>query len=139
MGIFDSVFKKTGIEAKEEYTLEEKRALSDVTLATMALSIYAAAIDGEITIDEYMESDLNIAAINKAYRLPDELMHAVNDLSMKHNITWDEVKEYLDVLSVDTLKNMQAGLENVIKASDGVNEAEDEILQIFNDYIQSRK
>jgi hypothetical protein len=66
-------------------------------------------------------------------------MKTVSDLSMKHSITWEEVTEYLDVLSVETLENMQAGLENVVNASEGINESEDEVVQRFNDYIQSRK
>ena len=81
----------------------------------------------------------NVATINKQFHLSDELMKTVSDLSMKHSITWEEVTEYLDVLSVETLENMQAGLENVVNASDGINESEDEVVQRFNDYIQSRK
>lgn len=138
MGLFDSVIKKMDIEQKEVYSVEESRALTDICLATMALSTYAAACDGEVSIDEYMEADLNIAAINKEFHLPDTLLHQVKDLSMKHGITWDEVKNYLDVLSVDTLRSMQNGLKNVVGASDGVNEAEQKVLNQFDEYILSR-
>ena len=138
MGFFDSVIKKMDIEQKETYSVEESRALTDICLATMALSTYAAACDGEVSLDEYMEADLNIAAINKEFHLPDTLLNQVKDLSMKHGITWDEVKDYLDVLSVDTLRSMQDGLKNVVGASDGVNEAEQKVLNQFDEYILSR-
>ena len=46
MGFFDSVIKKMDIEQKETYSVEESRALTDICLATMALSTYAAACDG---------------------------------------------------------------------------------------------
>ena len=94
--------------------------------------------DIKVSLDEYMEADLNIAAINKEFHLPDTLLHQVKDLSMKHGITWDEVKDYLDVLSVDTLRSMQDGLKNVVGASDGVNEAEQKVLNQFDEYILSR-
>lgn len=139
MGLLKSVIDKMDIKEKDEYSLEEKRAITDVCLATVALSTYAAACDGTITLDEYMEADLNVATINKQFHLSDELMKTVSELSMKHSITWEEVTEYLDVLSVETLENMQAGLENVVNASDGINESEDEVIQRFNDYIQSKK
>ena len=138
MGLLSSVFKKINIEEKESYTLAEKRAITDVVLATVALSTYAAAVDGEVSIYEYMESDINVATLNKQYHLSDDLSHTVDALSMKHSITWDEVKDYLDALTPDTLASLKAAMDNVVNASDGVNEEESKVLSQFNEYIESR-
>ncbi len=138
MGLLNNVLEKMNVKKKEEYSLEEQRAITDVCLATIALSTYAAAIDGEVTLEEYMESDLNTAAINKQFRLPNELSHTIKELSMKHSITWDEVKDYLDVLSIDTLKSLRSSIESVINASDGVNESEKAVLDQFDEYVKGR-
>lgn len=131
---------------EEEYTGPERRIrfktkdrYADLCLATTALSVYAAAADGTITIEEYMEMDINAFAINKKGMISNEVMEKVKDLYDKHNITWEEVVTYLDKLSFDELLSMEEDLSDVINASDGISEEEEQVVRQFNTYVNSRK
>lgn len=117
---------------------EALKAISDRCLATAALSMYCAACDGNISIEEYMEMDINIGSIKGKNKLSAEVEKELDDISRNHNITWDEVVKYLDRLSPDILMKMSDDVADVMVASDGVNEAEQAVVDRFANYVKSR-
>ncbi len=153
MGLFGNLFnndsmdevknetpvKEEAVPAEEnKLSPEEHAKLSKITLATTALSYYVAACDDNITLDEYMEIDLNVSRINKKIRIPDDIMAEIKKLSDNHNITWDEVKTYLDMVSDTELLEIKDGINRVAAASDGISDTEKKVIDQFNSYIMNR-
>ena len=155
MGIFGGIFfnlepelapEKVGddddtvvLKAEPERSPEEKERLTNLCMATTALSYYMAGCDDTITIDEYMEIDLEISAINRKLHIPDDVYAKIKDLSQHHSITWEEVVGYLDKVSVEELEGMKGILANIASASDGVSEAEKDVYREFKLYLAERQ
>ena len=110
----------------------------DLAIATAALSIYTAACDGTITLDEFMEVELSVGAINSKQKISDEAREKIKAISKNHGITWDEVKGYLDKISKKNLLDMEKGIKEIILASDGTDDAERKVIEDFNSYVDSR-
>ena len=155
VGLFDKIMDRfdndeeaagAAEEAVEAVTKPEAPALSaerlmdisDRCLATAARSMYCAACDGNISIEEYMEMDINIGSIKGKTKLPVEVEKELDTISRNHNITWDEVVKYLDKLSPDTLMKMSDAVADIMVASDGVNDAEQAVVEQFANYVKSR-
>ena len=126
MGIFTDMLEKISSNS------------DDLAIATAALSIYTAACDGTITLDEFMEVELSVGAINTKKRISDEARKKIKEISQNHSITWDEVKGYLDKVSKADLMEMDKGLKEIIMASGGVEEAERNAFGEFRKYVESR-
>ncbi|SEF78381.1 hypothetical protein SAMN04487934_103129 [Eubacterium ruminantium] len=126
--------------AVSENTLspQELATLSDKVLATAALSVYCAACDGNISIEEMMEMDINIGAIKGKHKLPESVEAQIKKICDNHEITWEEVTYYLDKMDTSTLMSMSDDLADIMVASDGVNEAEQKCVEQFANYVKSR-
>lgn len=86
MGIFSDMMNKLTSEEtaassvqpiQEEVKQEAPQTtvpinLDKLAIATAALSIYTAACDGKITLDEFFEVELGIGAINSKAKISDE-------------------------------------------------------------------
>ena len=157
MGIFDSLMThlengniseinvKSVSEVKDqangttpELSPEEHRRLSGIVLATAALSLYVAVSDNSISLDEYMEMDLNIAKINNQTYIPDDIMAEVKKIYDKQNIKWPEVTVFLDSVSDMDLIAMKEGVTKIANASDGISTSEQQVIDQFNSYIINR-
>ncbi len=110
----------------------------DLAIATAALSIYTAASDGTITLDEFLEVGLSVGAINTKQKISDGARQKIKEISKNHSITWDEVKGYLDKVSKKSLLEMENGIKEIILASDGTDEAERKVINDFNAYVEGR-
>ena len=129
---------ETAKPAAQVISPEKLIDISDRCLATAALSMYCAACDGNISIEEYMEMDINIGGIKGKNKLPAEVEKELDEISQNHNITWGEVVKYLDKLSPDTLMKMSDAVADIMVASDGVNDAEQAVVEQFANYVKSR-
>ena len=110
----------------------------DLAIATAALSIYTAASDGTITLDEFLEVGLSVGAINTKQKISDSARQKIKEISQNHSITWDEVKGYLDKVSKKSLQDMENGIKEIILASDGTADAERKVIEDFNRYVEGR-
>ena len=117
---------------------EQLARISERCLAAAALSVYCAACDGNVSIEEYMEMDINIGKIKGKVKLPETVEKELNTICGHHDITWEEVTKYLDKLSVDVLMEMSDDVADIVVASDGVNDDEQRVVEQFANYIKSR-
>ena len=108
-------------------------------IATAAMNIYTAACDGRITLDELFDVELRIGAANTDVRTSDEAREKIKQITANHSITWEEVRGYLDKVSVDELEVIREGLDELVNESDGVVESEIRVLNTFDQYIASRR
>ncbi|MBR6217750.1 MAG: hypothetical protein IKQ63_04430 [Eubacterium sp.] len=125
-------------EPVETLSEAELKELSDRILATAALSMYCAACDGNISVEEYMEMDINIGSLKGKHKLPAEVNAELDKISADHNITWETVTSYLDRIEPDELMKMSDDIADIMVASDGVNEAEQKCVDQFAKYVRSR-
>lgn len=110
--------------------------------AVAALSVYAAASDGSITLDEYMEIDINVGTASKKLELPDDVKEEISKIYDNHDIKWEEVISFLDELSPEELGDMDDYLENIVKSeadNSEISKAEQDVVDQFEKYLESRK
>ncbi len=151
MSIFERVFDKIGDDEKaaeavqaaapeQEASLapEQLARVSERCLAAAALSVYCAACDGNVSIEEYMEMDINIGKIKGKVKLPETVEKELDKISSHHDITWEEVVVYLDKLNLDSLMELSDDVADIVVASDGVNEDEQRVVDQFANYVKSR-
>ncbi len=152
MGIFSDMMNKLTSEetaassvqpVQEEVKQEAPQAtvpisLDKLAIATAALSIYTAACDGKITLDEFFEVELGIGAINSKAKISDEANAVIKQITTNHNITWDEVRNYLDNIRTEDLITMKRVLTDIVLSSNGVEEAEKKVMDDFDAYIEER-
>ena len=155
MSIFEKMFDKIGdydeaVEAAAEaveaaapkaeasVSSEQLVRISERCLAAAALSMYCAACDGNVSIEEYMEMDIHIGKIKGKVKLPETVEKELTAIGNNHNISWEEVTAYLDKLSPDVLIEMSDDVADIVVASDGVNEDEQKVVERFANYVKSR-
>ena len=149
MGIFSDMMSK--ITSEEEKVVKEETVVQDsapktvaknldkLAIATAALSIYTAACDGRITLDEFFEVELGIGAVNSKAKISDAANEEIKKITANHNITWDEVTSYLDNVRADDLEAMKSVLVEIVRSSNGIEESEKKVLADFDAYIESRR
>ena len=151
MSIFERVFDKIGDDEKAAEAVqaaapeqvaslapEQLARVSERCLAAAALSVYCAACDGNVSIEEYMEMDINIGKIKGKVKLPETVEKELDKISSHHDITWEEVVVYLDKLNLDALMELSDDVADIVVASDGVNEDEQRVVDQFANYVKSR-
>ena len=151
MSIFERVFDKIGDDEKAAEAVqaaapeqvaslapEHLARVSECCLAAAALSVYCAACDGNVSIEEYMEMDINIGKIKGKVKLPETVEKELDKISSHHDITWEEVVVYLDKLNLDSLMELSDDVADIVVASDGVNEDEQRVVDQFANYVKSR-
>lgn len=153
MGIFSDMMERLTADDKVEKEVQEtaqeqapapepekpkKINLDKLAIATAALSIYTAACDGKITLDEFFELEIGIGAVNTKARISNEAHEEIKKITTNHNITWEEVKGYLDHVRADDLKVMKRLLSDIVLTSNGVEEAEKRVMDQFDAYIEER-
>ena len=138
-GIDDDSKSKPEQQNVADQAEERLSELIDRSKAVAALSVYAAAVDGSISLDEYMEIDMNVGAASEKKKLPERVVEEISSIYDKHNMTWDDVKKYLDEVSSDSLAEMSGYLDSIIKADSEVSEAEEQVIKQFESYVESRK
>lgn len=127
-----------GIKEGKKMTVDELRKRDDFWLASAALSVYIATCDGNLTDEELDEISYDLDPIFKNAELADSLLKKLEDI-LKKNLTFNEVVTYLDKVSVETLENLQKDVDEIIMASDGINEAEARARAQFQQYLKGRK
>lgn len=130
---------RDGVNEGKILTAEEIRKYADFYLATSALSYYFARCDGEISEEEQLEIDHDLDAVYKNKDIPTPIKNELYQIANNKNITFDIVKNYLDKVSVDTLKILDLDIDEIIRASGGINEKEKAARNLFNKYLKERE
>ncbi|MBO4863457.1 MAG: TerB family tellurite resistance protein [Eubacterium sp.] len=143
-----SLFGKTMIKMKDDaagkaeessgISAEQLEELSDMGIATAALSVFAAASDGTISLDEYLDMDIQVGRATGGVKLPDDAREAISRIFDKHSITWEEVKYYLDKISVDKLQVLAEAASKIADSDSEVSDDEKKVMEKLGEYIKER-
>ena len=128
-----------GMKEGKKETVEEIMKFADFYLATTALSYYFARCDGEISEEEELEIEHDLDAIIKNIDIPAPVRQKLLEISTDENMTFDDVKMYLNKVSIETLRILEKDVDEIISASGGICEAEKIARQIFVDYLEGRE
>lgn len=128
-----------GLKEGKNLTVKEIKKFADFWFASAALLTYAAYCDGEISDEERLEIEYDLGSFFKNKDVPDEIREKFMSILANHEITFEEVKGYLDCVSMETLKAFETDVEEVINASGGVNKDEQRVRDEFKEYLEERK
>ena len=124
--------------AQDAISEEVMREITNAALATAALSVYAAASDGSISLEEYMDIDINVGSITQGIKLSDQALEEISKVYDNHNITWDEVVTYLDRLPAGTIRKIAGYLDNIVQSDQNITEEEAKVVEQYGEYVQTR-
>lgn len=128
-----------GINKGKAMTVEQIQIYVDFCLATTALSYWIARCDGEIDEKEKIELDYDLDAIKKNMDLPDAVKNELAKISMDEKISFKDVKKYLDKVSIDTLKELENDIEEIIMANEEISSEEKKAKDKFIKYLRERE
>lgn len=128
-----------GLKEGKKETVDEIMKFADFYLATTALSYYFARCDGKISEEEELEIEHDLDAIIKNIDIPAPVRQKLVEISTDENMTFDDVKMYLNKVSIETLRILEKDVDEIISASGGICEAEKIARQVFVDYLEGRE
>jgi len=128
-----------GLKAGKIQAVDQVKKFANYCLAITALSFYFARVDGNIDETEMQEIKNDLSSIMKNKDIPEKIRNKINEISIKEDLSFDEVKTYLDGVGLDTLIEFQTDIEEIILA-DGVENSEERTARnLFYNYLESRK
>ena len=128
-----------GINKGKEMTVEQIQKFADFCLATTALSFWIARCDGEVDEKEMLELQFDLDSIKKNMDLPDAIKNELAKISINEKISFDDVKKYLDKVSVETLKELAADIEEIILANGEISKEEQKARNKYEKYLRERE
>lgn len=128
-----------GINAGKKMTVEQIQKFADFCLATTALSYWIARCDGEIDEKEKLELEYDLDSIKKNKDLPDAIKNELAKISLDEKILFNDVKKYLDKVSIETLKELENDIEEIIMANGEISKKEEKAKDKFIKYLQERE
>lgn len=130
---FEDGIKKGKVEA-----VDYIKKYTNFCLAATAVSFFFARCDGEISEEELLEIQFDLDAIIKNKDLPEELRNTLAGISLDENLSFKDVKKYLDGVSVDTVLEFQKDIDEIIFADGVITEEEKAAKKLFDDYLTER-
>lgn len=128
-----------GINKGKEMTVEQIQKFADFCLATTALSFWIARCDGEVDEKEMLELQFDLDSIKKNMDLPDAIKNELAKISVNEKISFDDVKKYLDKVSVETLKELEADIEEIVLANGEISKEEQKARNKYEKYLRERE
>ncbi|NCC88575.1 MAG: hypothetical protein EOM05_12070 [Clostridia bacterium] len=130
---------RDGVKEGKIETVDEIKKFADFYLATTALSYFVARCDGNISKEEELEIEYDLNAIIKNVDVPEQVRNKLAEISANEHLSFEDVKVYLDPVSIETLEQLFIDVDEIIEASDGITNEEAEIKNLFIDYMKRRK
>lgn len=127
-----------GMKEGKIETVDYIKKYANFCLAATAVSFFFARCDGEIVEEELLEIQFDLDAIIKNKDLPEELRNTLAAISLNENISFKEVKKYLDGVSTETVLEFQKDVDEIIFADGVVSDGEKKAKKQFDDYLASR-
>lgn len=107
-------------------------------LAMVALLYYFAKCDGSISDEESAIIDDSIRSIFGDLNESDEIFLEIKKIKSTETIEFEFLRKYLDQASNSSLNEMGALVEQVIGASEGITDSENNAKRIFEGYVEVR-
>lgn len=120
-------------------SVEEIKKRDDFCFATTALSYYVARCDGTIHPLEEAEIAMDLDAIFKNADLPNAVQSKIEEIKNNKYITFEDVKNYLDKVSIKTLRKLATDVAEIIEADEIINAEELAAQAEFEAYLQWRE
>lgn len=127
-----------GVNAGKAETVNELKIRDDFYLASTALSYFFARCDGHISEEEQLEIDFDLDAIIKNCELPDALKKEMLIISENEELSFDDVKKYLDAITFEQVQALEKDVQEIISASEGITPEEEAAKKIFVQYMKDR-
>lgn len=128
-----------GIKEGVTLTVEELKKRDDYMLAVTAFVYYVARVDGSISEEEEAELNEDLVFIKENSDLSDALIDKLDRISKDKYIGFEDVKFYLDNVSVENLGSFRKNLREIIEADGVIHEEELEAQKLFKNYYEGRK
>lgn len=127
-----------GLKAGKMQTVDYIKKYANFCLASTAISFYFARCDGLIDEMEYLEIEHDLDSIIKNKDLPEALRNKLAEISMKEDLTFNDVSHYLDGVGIDTLMEFAKDIDEIIMADGDVTPAEADAKAEFEAYLVKR-
>lgn len=134
MSAFEDGLKQGKIE-----TVDYIKKLVDYYLAITALSYYFARCDGSIDETELAEVKRDLEGILKNKDLPKNIKVAMITIAEKEDLSFEDVKKYLDNVSCATLEELLIDIDEIVTADGEINEAERTAKSEYIEYLRARQ
>ena len=85
-----------------------------------------------------LELEFDLDAIKKNKELPDPIKQRLYEISRDELISFDDVKKYLDEVSIATLQELEKDIEEIIEANGVITKEEEIAKDNFVDYLNKR-
>lgn len=128
-----------GMNEGKACTVEQIKKFADFCLATTALSFYIARCDGSIDEDEMLELQFDLDVIKKNKDIPDAIKSELQKISLNENITFLDVKSYLNEVGIETLEELKNDIDELIVANGEITKEEEQSKNEFQAYLEDRK
>ena len=127
-----------GLKAGKMQTVDYIKKYANFCLASTAISFYFVRCDGSIDEMEYLEIEHDLDSIIKNKDLPEALRNKLAEISMKEDLTFNDVSYYLDGVGIDTLMEFAKDIDEIIMADGDVTPAETDAKAEFEAYLVKR-
>ena len=127
-----------GLKAGKIQTVDYIKKYANFCLASTALSFYFARCDGTIDEAEQLEIEHDLDSIIKNRDLPEALRNKLAEISLKEDLTFEEVSYYLDGVGIETLMEFSHDIDEIIMADENVTAEEERAKEAFDVYLKKR-
>lgn len=127
-----------GMKAGKCEVAEAVKKYTNYYLAATAVSYFFARCDGSISEEELLEIQFDLDSIIKNKDLPIELNNRLAQISNDNSLSFDDVKKYLDGVSIDTVREFKKDIEEIICADNIISEEEQRAKKQFDEYLVTR-
>ncbi|WP_050638436.1 tellurite resistance TerB family protein [Candidatus Stoquefichus sp. SB1] len=130
---------KDGINKGKSLTVQQIKKYADFCLATTALSFYIARCDGSIDDEEMIELERDLNLLKKNRDLPEAIKNELLKISREDDLSFEDVKKYLDEVSIETLVELKKDIDEIIEANGVISVEEKYAKNQFLSYLYYRE
>lgn len=130
---------RDGVKSGEADAVSEVKKFVDFYLATTALSYYVARCDGTISESEQLELDYDLDTIKKNHAIPEQVVNEMKKIANNTKLTFDEVKNYLNKVDIETLRNLSQDIDEIVRADEVITSEELAVKEEFASYLKERE
>lgn len=130
---------KDGVNEGIHLSAEALKNMAAFSLALTALAYYFARCDGSIDENEMLELDFYLNSLKMHKDMPEPIKKELAKIEKNKVLSFSDVKRYLDDISVDTLKELQEVIDNIINADGVITAEEEKAKKEFIGYLSTRE
>lgn len=130
---------KDGVNEGIYLSAEALKNMAAFSLSLTALAYYFARCDGSIDEEEMLELDFYLTSLKMHKDMPKPIKKELAKIGKNNVLSFEDVKCYLDDISLDTLIELLEVIDNIINADGVITVEEEEAKKKFINYLNMRK